>query len=234
MRNANHVRPCSSTSYYMSYTDNTPNTNASAMSILVDEIRERAAGRALARFRKQETNALKLMQFCAERKKAKLKLDTHFIWEAFLEANVTNKDKKSVCDITNKWYFGEVKTKGRRLVNDTASILRLTAVMCFVDLNKLVETCRNDEIESLVKKKYGQEAYVIFRLLVKHGCPIETDQVKSFRRNWKHILLCVENKKYTSGKVHRSSLYHAALNLRQMVNNMVELQLEVSTEGSQT
>ncbi|KAK3128028.1 hypothetical protein QOZ80_7AG0581640 [Eleusine coracana subsp. coracana] len=40
-------------------------------------------------------------KFCAERKKAKLKLDTHFIWEAFLEANVTNKDKKSVTSPIN-------------------------------------------------------------------------------------------------------------------------------------
>ncbi|GJN10692.1 hypothetical protein PR202_ga28809 [Eleusine coracana subsp. coracana] len=176
-------------------------------------------------------------KFCAERKKAKLKLDTHFIWEAFLEANVTNKDKKSAnnnmndnvdisertnlnCILSNKVPHFVVtspingilerlrqKEGGSSMtlhqltgvLNDLECIstsanseftfglmlhviyvrLRLTAVMCFVDLNKLVETCRNDEIESLVKKKYGQEAYVIFRLLVKHGCPIETDQVSN-------------------------------------------------------
>ncbi|GJN18078.1 hypothetical protein PR202_gb05198 [Eleusine coracana subsp. coracana] len=162
-------------------------------------------------------------KFCAERKKAKLKLDTHFIWEAFLEANVTNKDKKS-------------------------------------DLNKLVETCRNDEIESLVKKKYGQEAYVIFRLLVKHGCPIETDQItdmtildkqnvhRTLYKLWQDEYIDLERVSGGTGNIYYyvwrikstlrekfiDHLYHAALNLRQMVNNMVELQLEVSTEGSQT
>ncbi|CAO2161179.1 unnamed protein product [Urochloa humidicola] len=34
-------------------------------------------------------------KFCAERKKAKLKLSTLAIWEAFFEANVTNNDKKT-------------------------------------------------------------------------------------------------------------------------------------------
>uniref|UniRef100_A0A0A9D6G5 DNA-directed RNA polymerase III 62 kDa polypeptide, putative n=1 Tax=Arundo donax TaxID=35708 RepID=A0A0A9D6G5_ARUDO len=61
-----------------------------------------------------------LKKFCAERKKAKLKLGTHPIWEAFFEANVTDNDKK-ICDITNKWYFGETRTKGRRHINDIGS-----------------------------------------------------------------------------------------------------------------
>uniref|UniRef100_M8BD94 DNA-directed RNA polymerase III subunit RPC3 n=1 Tax=Aegilops tauschii TaxID=37682 RepID=M8BD94_AEGTA len=45
------------------------------------------------------------------------------------------------------------------------------------DLRKMVEACRNEEIESLVKKKYGQEAFTIFRLLVTQGCAVETDQI---------------------------------------------------------
>jgi DNA-directed RNA polymerase III subunit RPC3 len=36
-----------------------------------------------------------VLKFCAERKKAKLKLSTLAIWEAFLEANVTDNDNKT-------------------------------------------------------------------------------------------------------------------------------------------
>lgn len=28
-----------------------------------------------------------------------------------------------------------------------------------------------------MKKKYGQEAFTIFRLLVTQGCPVETDKI---------------------------------------------------------
>lgn len=36
------------------------------------------------------------------------------------------------------------------------------------------------QIESLVRKKHGQGAYTIFRLLLKQGCPVETDEVSHF------------------------------------------------------
>uniref|UniRef100_A0A8R7TJH4 DNA-directed RNA polymerase III subunit RPC3 n=1 Tax=Triticum urartu TaxID=4572 RepID=A0A8R7TJH4_TRIUA len=44
------------------------------------------------------------------------------------------------------------------------------------DLRKMVEA-RKMGIESLVKKKYGQQVFTIFRLLVTHGCAVETDQI---------------------------------------------------------
>ena len=36
-----------------------------------------------------------VLKFCADRKKAKLKVGTLAIWEAFFEANVTNNDNKT-------------------------------------------------------------------------------------------------------------------------------------------
>nr|CAB3473890.1 unnamed protein product [Digitaria exilis] len=159
-------------------------------------------------------------KFCAERKKAKMKVGTLAIWESFFEAIVTNNDTKT-------------------------------------DLNKLVETCRTDEIESLVKKKHGQEAYTIFRLLLKQGCPVETDEItdrtildkqvvhETLYKLWKDEYIDSErvpsaasgtgNTQFFVWRVRNTyrehyidDLYHAALNLRQMVNYMAELLLEVS------
>ncbi|XP_039815778.1 uncharacterized protein LOC120678585 isoform X2 [Panicum virgatum] len=126
-------------------------------------------------------------KFCADRKKAKLKVGTLAIWEAFFEANVTNNDNKTVTSPMN----GILERVGQKeggssmtvdqiisVLNDLESISTTRDPEQFTfDLNKLVETCRNDEVESLVKKKHGQEAYTIFRLLLKQGGPVETDEI---------------------------------------------------------
>jgi len=120
------------------------------------------------------------------------------------------------------------------------------------DLNKLVETCRNDEVESLVKKKHGQEAYTIFRLLLKQGGPVETDEItdrtildkqivhETLYKLWKDEYIDSERVpsaasgtgnshffvwrvKNTYQEHYIDHLYHAALNLRLMVNCMAEL-----------
>ncbi|XP_039848474.1 uncharacterized protein LOC120707611 isoform X1 [Panicum virgatum] len=120
------------------------------------------------------------------------------------------------------------------------------------DLNKLVETCRNDEVESLVKKKHGQEAYTIFRLLLKQGGPVETDEItdrtildkqivhETLYKLWKDEYIDSERVpsaasgtgnshflvwrvKNTYREHYIDHLYHAALNLRLMANCMAEL-----------
>ncbi|TVU49177.1 hypothetical protein EJB05_00473 [Eragrostis curvula] len=204
-------------------------------------------------------------KFCAERKKAKLKLGTLSIWEAFLEANGTDKDNKSVTSPINgildklrqkeggsSMTLDQVKgvLNGLEFVSTSANPEQFA-----FDLNKFAETCRNDEIESLVKKKYGQEAYVILRLLVKQRCPVETDQItdmtildkmkvhETLYKLWQdeHIdsenVFATANINYFVWRVKSTlqeqfldRLHHAALNLRQMVNNMVELQLEGSKD----
>ncbi|XP_035819642.1 LOW QUALITY PROTEIN: DNA-directed RNA polymerase III subunit RPC3-like [Zea mays] len=153
-------------------------------------------------------------KFCAERKKAKMRLGTLAIWEAFFEANVTNNDNKT----------------------------------------------GNTHYESLVKKKHGQEAYTIFRLLLKQGSPVETDEItdrtildkqvvhETLYKLWKDEYIDSERVPSTSAtgtgsaqffvwrvkNIYREhfmdNLYHAALNLRQMVNYMAELLLEGSKD----
>jgi DNA-directed RNA polymerase III subunit RPC3 len=204
-------------------------------------------------------------KFCAEQKKAKLKLGTHSIWEAFLEASVTDKDNKSVTSPINGILERLQQKEGgssmtldqvTRVLNDLECSSTSTNSEAFTfDLKKLVETCRNDEIESLVKKKYGQEAYIIFRLLVKRGCPIETDEItdatildkqnvhKTLYRLWEDEYIDLErvsagvNTHYFVWRVKSElrekcldNLYHAALNLCQLINDMTELLLERSKD----
>ncbi|CAO2171006.1 unnamed protein product [Urochloa humidicola] len=204
-------------------------------------------------------------KFCAERKKAKLKLSTLAIWEAFFEANVTNNDKKTVTSPINAILERVVQKEGGSSMTVDQIISVLNDLECIsatrdpeqftFDLNKLVEACRNDEVESLVKKKHGQEAYTIFRLLLKQGCPVETDEItdrtildkevvhKTLYKLWKDDYIDSErivpaasgtgNTQFFVWRVKNTylehyidHLYHAALNLRQMVNCMAELLLE--------
>ncbi|WVZ69282.1 hypothetical protein U9M48_018094 [Paspalum notatum var. saurae] len=209
-------------------------------------------------------------KFCAERKKAKLKLSTHVIWEAFFEANVTNNDNKTVTSPIN----GILERVGQKEGGTSMTLDQIISVLndlecisttrnpedftfAFLEycyLNKLVEACRNDEVESLVKKKHGQEAYTIFRLLLKQGCPVETDDItdrtildkqivhETLYKLWKDEFIDSERVPYVSGtggsqffvwrvkNTYREQfidyLYHTALNLRHMINNLAELLLE--------
>ncbi|XP_066397480.1 uncharacterized protein [Miscanthus floridulus] len=209
-------------------------------------------------------------KFCAERKKAKMRLGTLAIWEAFFEANVTNNDNKTVTSPID----GILERVGQKEGGTSMTLDQIISVLNDLectsttnnpeeftfDLNKLVETCRNDEIESLVKKKHGQEAYTIFRLLLKQGCPVETDEItdrtildkqvvhETLYKLWKDEYIDSERVPSTSGtgtgstqffvwrvkNIYREHfmdhLYHAALNLRQMVNYMAELLLEGSKD----
>ncbi|XP_062206504.1 uncharacterized protein LOC133908477 isoform X2 [Phragmites australis] len=204
-------------------------------------------------------------KFCAERKKAKLKLGTHSIWEAFFEANVTDNHNKSVTSPIH----GILERLGQKEGGTSMTLDQVTKVLkdleCIstsenpeeftFDLSKFVETCRNDEIESLVKKKYGQEAYIIFRLLIKQGCPVETDEITdatildkqiahgTLYRLWKDEYIDSERVLSAAGTGNTpffvwrvkntvreqfiDHLYHAALNLRQMVNYIAGLLLEI-------
>ncbi|XP_051210005.1 uncharacterized protein [Lolium perenne] len=203
-------------------------------------------------------------KFCADRKKPRLKVGTHPIWESFLEANLADKDTNSVTSSIN----GILERLGQKEGGAAMTLDQITRVLedlrCTTstddpeaftfDLRKMVEACRNEEIESLVKKKYGQEAFTIFRLLVTQGCPVETDRIidttildkqivhSTLYKLWKDDY--TDSEKITSARgtgyaqffVWRAKntfreqfidiLYHAALNLRQVVNYIVELLLE--------
>ncbi|XP_059629258.1 uncharacterized protein LOC132271795 [Cornus florida] len=111
-----------------------------------------------------------------------------------------------------------------------------------IDLKSIIELAQNEEVESIVLKRYGREAYRMFRLLSKAGHLLETDKIsdttfvdkkdtaKTLYMLWKDDYLHMEKVSTFGGKqsnfllwkVNKSSLwehvldemYHAALNLR--------------------
>nr|CAD1834457.1 unnamed protein product [Ananas comosus var. bracteatus] len=46
-----------------------------------------------------------------------------------------------------------------------------------IDLNDIIEHSQNEEVETFIQARYGLEAYRIFRLLIKCGHPVETEQI---------------------------------------------------------
>ncbi|XP_048138732.1 DNA-directed RNA polymerase III subunit rpc3 isoform X2 [Rhodamnia argentea] len=123
-----------------------------------------------------------------------------------------------------------------------------------IDLKNIIELAQNEEVESVVLKRYGREAYRIFRLLSKANRLIETDKISSTAfvdktetskilfRLWKDEFLHMEKVVVTGPrqtqfllwKVNKSTLwphvldemYHAALNL----NLRVAYELEKENE----
>lgn len=112
-----------------------------------------------------------------------------------------------------------------------------------IDLKSIIESAQNDEVESIVLKRYGREAYRMFRLLLKTCQLLETDKISDttfvekkdtamiLYKLWKDDYLIME-KLITQGprqlqfllwKVNKQTLwkhvldemYHAALNLTQ-------------------
>ncbi|KAG4907909.1 hypothetical protein JHK84_056431 [Glycine max] len=110
------------------------------------------------------------------------------------------------------------------------------------DLKKIIEPARNEEVESIVLKRYGRDAYRMFRLLAKDCCFHDTDQIaastlvekkeasKLLYKLWKDNYLYMEKVGATAGakqitilmwKVNKpllweyvlDEMYHAALNL---------------------
>ncbi|KAL2336595.1 hypothetical protein Fmac_011041 [Flemingia macrophylla] len=46
-----------------------------------------------------------------------------------------------------------------------------------IDLKKIIERARNEEVESIVLKRYGRDAYRMFMLLSRDGDFRDTDQI---------------------------------------------------------
>ncbi|KAL6971944.1 hypothetical protein U1Q18_031627 [Sarracenia purpurea var. burkii] len=111
-----------------------------------------------------------------------------------------------------------------------------------IDLKSIIELAQNEEAESIVLKRYGREAYRMFRLLSKAGHLIETDKIsdttfvekkdtaKILFKLWKDDYLHMEKivaygskqSQFLLWKVNKHTLwghvldemYHATLNLR--------------------
>ncbi|KAG6660451.1 DNA-directed RNA polymerase III subunit rpc-3 isoform X2 [Carya illinoinensis] len=114
-----------------------------------------------------------------------------------------------------------------------------------IDLKKIIELAQNDEVESIVLKRYGRDAYRMFRLLSKNGRLVETDKIanttfvekkdapKILYKLWKDEYLHMEKlvvagarqSQFLLWKVNKPCLwkhvldemFHAALNLSQRV-----------------
>ncbi|XP_027367302.1 DNA-directed RNA polymerase III subunit RPC3 [Abrus precatorius] len=110
-----------------------------------------------------------------------------------------------------------------------------------IDLKKIIERARNEEVESIVLKRYGRDAYRMFRLLSKDNCFHDTDQIaastlvekkeapKLLYKLWKDNYLYMEKILATGAKISNilmwkvnkpllweyvlDEMYHAALNL---------------------
>ncbi|KAF5947312.1 hypothetical protein HYC85_013269 [Camellia sinensis] len=111
-----------------------------------------------------------------------------------------------------------------------------------IDLKSIIELAQNEEVESIVLKRYGREAYRIFRLLSKAGHLVETDKIsnttfvakkdtaKILYQLWKDDYLHMEKivtygskqsqfllwnvNKHTLWDNVLNEMYHTALNLR--------------------
>ncbi|KAK7266150.1 hypothetical protein RIF29_18791 [Crotalaria pallida] len=123
-----------------------------------------------------------------------------------------------------------------------------------IDLNNIIELARNEEVESIVLKRYGTDAYRMFRLLSKANRFLETDQIaestlvekkeapKLLYRLWKDNYLHMEKLQVMAAKQSRfilwkvdkpllweyvlDEMYHAALNL----NLRMDFELEKDDE----
>ncbi|XP_042483733.1 DNA-directed RNA polymerase III subunit RPC3 [Macadamia integrifolia] len=124
-----------------------------------------------------------------------------------------------------------------------------------IDLRSIIDNAQNMEVESIVLKRYGREAYRIFRFLSKTGQLAETDKiadttfvekkeiVKILYNLWKDSFLHMEKilshgtkqSQFLLWKVNKSSvwktildqMWHAALNLSQRVAYELEKEHEI-------
>ncbi|KAK7384809.1 hypothetical protein VNO78_30512 [Psophocarpus tetragonolobus] len=115
--------------------------------------------------------------------------ETATVLRALLEATRTSEKKvkmeNSVPVSLNKITAEVMKTAtGRALTIDRirASLSCCSQRMnvdesCSIDLKKIVEQARDEEVESTVLKRYGKDAYRMFRLLSKDCCFLDTDKI---------------------------------------------------------
>ncbi|XP_028103978.1 DNA-directed RNA polymerase III subunit RPC3 isoform X3 [Camellia sinensis] len=124
-----------------------------------------------------------------------------------------------------------------------------------IDLKSIIELAQNEEVESIVLKRYGREAYRIFRLLSKAGHLVETDKIsnttfvakkdtaKILYQLWKDDYLHMEKivtygskqsqfllwnvNKHTLWDNVLNEMYHTALNLRIRIAHEQEQEKEI-------
>ncbi|KAF2315611.1 hypothetical protein GH714_040125 [Hevea brasiliensis] len=132
---------------------------------------------------------------CIENVRARLDDGAAIVLSAMLEASKTEEKKvktaSSVPLSVNSIYEEVIKSeKGRNMTFDhvRAALVQLSSPPPFVtvadesysiDFKHIIEAAQSEEVESIVLKRYGRDAYRIFRLLSKASRLLETDKVLS-------------------------------------------------------
>ncbi|PSS32385.1 DNA-directed RNA polymerase III subunit like [Actinidia chinensis var. chinensis] len=190
---------------------------------------------------------------CIENARTRLDDGAAIVLSAILEASRSSETKvkvESSIPLSMNTIFEEVmKSEDGRIMtleHVRTALAQLAAISIdetySVDLKSIIELAQNEEVESIVLKRYGREAYRMFRLLSKAGHLLETDKIsdttfvekketaKILFKLWKDDYLHMEKIVASAGrqsqfllwKVNKHSLwghvldemYHAALNLR--------------------
>ncbi|GMH18395.1 hypothetical protein Nepgr_020236 [Nepenthes gracilis] len=197
---------------------------------------------------------------CIENTRARLDDGAGIVLSAMLEASKSTENTVSVsldsifeevlkskegCIMTLEHIRSYIVQLGCRSVEDE---------LYSIDLKKIIEQARNEEVESIVLKRYGKEAYRMFRLLSTNGRPLDTDKISDgtfvekkettriLYKMWKDNYLEMEKatvvgrpgefflwrvKKNVLSVQVLDELYHAALNLRFRLSHELEKSREL-------
>ncbi|XWS61167.1 hypothetical protein CRYUN_Cryun07bG0102600 [Craigia yunnanensis] len=209
-------------------------------------------------------------KFCTENVKAHLDDGAIIVLGAMLEATRSAEKKvkteNSVPLSLNSIYEKVIKNEeGRNITFDRlrASLVQLSCPPFVkavnesysIDFKKIIELAQNEEVESIVLKRYGRDAYRMFRLLSNTDCLLETDKIadatfvekkdtpKILFKLWKDDYLHMEKLQLTGvrqsqfllWRVNKDTLrehvldemFHAALNLSQRVAYELEQEKEL-------
>ncbi|XVF50832.1 hypothetical protein PTKIN_Ptkin04bG0135200 [Pterospermum kingtungense] len=207
---------------------------------------------------------------CIENVRARLDDGAVIVLAAMLEATRSAEKKvkteNSVPLSLNSIYEEVIKSEeGRNVTFDRvrASLVQLSSPSFVkavndsysIDFKKIIEPAQNEEVESIVLKRYGRDAYRMFRLLSNCGHLLETDKIadttfvekkdapKVLYKLWKDDYLQMEKLQLTGArqsqfllwKVNKNTLwesvldemFHAALNLSQRVAYELEQEKEL-------
>ncbi|KAL3570382.1 hypothetical protein D5086_027631 [Populus alba] len=132
-------------------------------------------------------------QICIETVRTRLDDEAATVFTAMLDASRSEEKKiktaSSVPLSENSIYAEVIKSeKGRNMTLDyvisvlvglssSPPFVRVVDNSYSIDFKHTIEVAQTDEVESIVYKKYGKDAYRMFRLLSKAGRLLETDKI---------------------------------------------------------
>ncbi|XP_068634847.1 uncharacterized protein [Aristolochia californica] len=206
---------------------------------------------------------------CVERVHASFNVGTAAVLEAILEATRSTekkvKEEKSAPLLLETIMQEAIRRPGspqsidqvRAVLDELGgqSSVEETDVLYSIDLRSIIEDAQKAEVESVVSRRYGKNAYRIFRFLVKKDCLVETERISEEILIEKKESAKILYRLYIDGFLHMEKatsreqqaltfllwrimentqwehvlddMYHAALNLSQRIAHELELEHEV-------